>query len=399
MQRVLVLAISACVAWVACSGRPDDGHLASAAPRPAPPAPDAAARPVAPPPIDAGVTPPPAPRAARIELTFTGDINFGGYFDDHYDPQEVENYDPLVEVDALLQSDLIVSNLETTITRKLPNGGKSHDGKGNKRFVTIPERVAILPRHHITTVTLANNHQFDNSAQGLVETPAILTELGITSMGAARAQAPRFRIETVDVKGWHLGFIVATTELNLRPRKDATPLIAFSEPKALTAELVPLIAEARKHHDLVVLELHWGVQYQDTPEPWQIAAAHAFIDAGADAVIGHHPHVLQAIERYHHGLIAYSLGNFVFPNAKEPIRQTGVLRLGFATQASAACLDLAAFHPAVQIRAPLTHPIPALAKLQTLVAERLFRLSAARPIATKWRIDNQRFVTEPACTP
>jgi len=396
MQRLVMLAVSACAA---CSA-PDEGHLASAAPRPSPhpasPAPDAAAVPPAPP--HAG-TPAHATRAARIELTFTGDINFGGYFDDHYDPQEVERYDPLVEVDALLQSDLIFSNLETTITRKLPNGGKSHDGKGNKRFVTIPERVAILPRHHITTVTLANNHQFDNSTQGLVETPAILSELGITSIGAARAQGPRFQVETIDVKGWQIGFIVATTELNLRPRRDAAPLIAFTEPKALTAELVPLITEARKHHDLVVVALHWGVQYEDAPQPWQIAAAHAFIDAGADAVIGHHPHVLQGIERYHQGVIAYSLGNFVFPNAKEPIRQTGVLRLGFTRQATAACLDLAAFHPAVQIRSPLTHPIPALAKLQTLVEQRLFQLSAARPLATRWRVDNQRFVTDPGCPP
>jgi len=339
-----------------------------------------------------------AARAARIELTFTGDIMFGGYFDDHYDPQEVELHDTLVDIDALLVSDLTLSNLETTITRKLPNGGKAHDGKGNKRFVTIPERIAILPKHHIKTVSLANNHQYDNDTKGLVETPEILAELGIATIGAARTSPPRFRTESIDVKGWHLAFIAATTELNRSPRKD-DPLIAFSDPKLLRGELEPLIVAARKNHDLVFVVVHWGLQYQDAPVKWQIDSAHAFIDAGADAVIGHHPHHLQGIERYRDGLIAYSLGNFSFPNAKEPIRQTGVLRLGFTTKAAKACLELAVFHPAVQQRSPITHPVPAKGELLALVEKRFFGLSMAKPLATQWRLDGERFVTTAVCPP
>ncbi len=387
------------IAGAAACSAPEDGHPVTATPRPTPAAPAGdAAIPQVTVAGDAAPVAPAAPaRAARIELTFTGDINFGGYFDDHYDPQEVESYDPFTEVDSLLQSDLIFSNLETTITRKLPNGGKSHDGKGNKRFVTIPERVALLPRHHITTVTLANNHQFDNGPKGLVETVEILHELGITAIGAARTEAPRFKVETVDVKGWRIALIVGTTQLNSRPRPETLPLIPFVDPKGLAGELVPLVTAARKDHDLVVVGVHWGVEYQDTPEKWQIDTAHALVDAGADAVIGHHPHVLQGIERYRNAVIAYSLGNFVFPNAKEPIRQGGILRLGFAKPASSACLELAAFHPTIQIRPPLTHPIPATAKLQTLVAERLFRLSSTKPLATKWRIEQDRFLTDAAC--
>ncbi|HEU0035423.1 MAG TPA: CapA family protein [Kofleriaceae bacterium] len=395
---VVVLALVA-----ACSAR--DEAAPSHETLPAPPRrapeptvatpPNAPAPPPAPSPAPASKT---AARADRIELTFMGDIMFGGYFDDHYDPQEVELHDPLADIDALIASDLPFANFETTITRKLPNGGKDHDGKGHKRFVTIPERVAILPRHHITTVTLANNHQFDNDLKGLTETPEILRELGIQFIGAARTEAPRFRVETLEVKGWKIGFIPATTELNHRPRPTA-PMIAFTESPTLAKELVPLIQAARADHDLVIVQVHWGIQYSDVPEKWQVAAAHAFIDAGADAVIGHHPHVLQAIERYRGGLVAYSLGNFVFPNGKEPVRQTGILRLGFTAKPDAprACLDTAAFHPAMQDRQPITHPVPASGKLMKIIEQRLFALSAARPFATTWRVDGDRFTTEPAC--
>jgi len=347
-------------------------------------------------PADASLEAPTRP--ARIELTFVGDVMFGGYFDDHYDPQEVERHDPLVEVDHLLASDLTFANLETTITRKLPDGGKDHDGKGHKRFVTIPERVAVLPRHHITAVTLANNHQFDNDGNGLAETPEILGELGISFVGAARGEPPRFRVETLEVKRWRVGLVAASTQLNRHPGRGGA-MLPFVQSASLRGELVPVIEAARGTHDLVFVVVHWGAEYEDAPARWQIDAAHAFIDAGADAVLGHHPHVLQGIERYRGGVIAYSLGNFVFPNAKERIRETGVLRLGFTKPAAGACLDLVALHPAIQIRSPITHPIPAKGSQQALVARRFFGLSAARPLATKWELEGDRFVTAAACPP
>ena len=383
----------ATIAWaaVACS-TPNDTRPTPA--RAVDPIPDAT-RPE--PPVDA-----PAPldapaRAARIELTFVGDLMFGGYFDDHYDPQDVERHDPLVEVDALLASDLAFGNLETTIARTLPNHGGDHAGKGHKRFVTIPERAAVLARHHIATVTLANNHQFDNDLAGLSDTTAILGELGIAFVGAALpsgAESP-FRVETIDVKGWRIGFVAASTQLNIRPRSNG-PILPFIDSHRLRAALVPVIQAARADHELLVVVVHWGSEYEDAPARWQIDAARAFVDAGATAVIGHHPHVWQGIERYRDGVIAYSLGNFVFPNAKERIRETGVLRLGFAKPATP-CLDLAVVHPAIQVREPLTHPVRPSPSQRAAIANRLFGLSAARPLGTTWRIDGDRFVTTAAC--
>ena len=320
-----------------------------------------------------------------------GDIMFGGYFEDVYGPILSERHDPLLEVEPLIASDYALANLETTISRKVDLAGKGH-----KRFVTIPERVAPLARHGITAVTLSNNHLYDNFLRGLSETPVLAKEVGLVVLGATRPEPPGVRVETVDIKGWRVAILAVTTRLNTRPRK-TVPIPPFIEEANLVAELAPLVTSARADHDLVIVVVHWGNEYQDAPARWQTTAGRALIDAGADAIIGHHVHVLQGIERYKGGLIAYSLGNFIFQNGKELIRQAGVLRLGFAQRAGKPCLDLAAFHPTVQRRQPDYHPVPAIGDELKIAEQRLVALSKARPLATTWRRDDARFVTEPAC--
>jgi poly-gamma-glutamate capsule biosynthesis protein CapA/YwtB (metallophosphatase superfamily) len=393
-----LLALLAVLAWSCSSSSTTERPAVPANPEPvaAPVVIDAAPAPV----VDAvTATAPDAPaapaRAARIEIAFVGDLMFGGYFDDHYDPQFVEKHDPLVEVAHLLKADLAFGNLETTITRKLPNNAGPHDGKGNKRFVTIPERVAVLTRdRRFHAVTLANNHQLDNDVLGLTETPKILDELGLGYVGAARTSGDKFRVETIDVKGWKVGFVAVTTQTNRTPFKDG-PHIAYVPAPAMRNAIAPIVEGARANHDLVIVQIHWGAEYQDAPLRYQTDAAHAFIDAGADAVIGHHPHVLQGIERYKGGVIAYSLGNFVFPNAKERVRESGVLHLSF-THGSRACLDAIGFDPTVQIRQPITHPIPAKGAHRASIAKRLSTLSTA--FATKWDVTGDRFTAPAACT-
>ena len=339
---------------------------------------------------DAGV-PDARTRAGRIELTFMGDIMFGGYFEDVYGPLRSELHDPLLEVEPLIASDLALANLETTITRDL-----DLTGKGHKRFVTIPERVAPLARHGIDAVTIANNHLYDNFTRGLTDTPELAKQAGLIVVGAARSEPPGVRVETLDVKGWRVALIAVTTRLNTRPKKgDLVP--PFVDERGARAQLGALVTAARADHELVIVAIHWGNEYQDTPERWQIDTARALVDAGADAIIGHHVHVLQGIERYKSGVIAYSLGNFIFQNGKEIIRQAGVLRLGFAAPGGKPCLDLAAFHPTVQLRSPDYHPVPARGADLEVAETRLATLSKTRPLATPWRADGERFVTDAAC--
>src|SRR5262249_52440140 len=87
------------------------------------------------------------------------------------------------------------------------------------------------------------------------------------------------------------------------------------------------IARARSQADYVIVSFHWGKEGSDTVHPNQRNAAHRAIEAGADAVIGHHPHVLQGVERYKGGIIFYSLGNFVFASKGKCADTSAIIRL------------------------------------------------------------------------
>jgi len=333
--------------------------------------------------------------AERIELTFTGDVMFGGTFGGSWMPSKVPARDPLEKVAHLLKSDLALANLETTVMTTIPKL------QGSLRFVATPDQVATLPRHGLMAVTLANNHANDAGAAGVDETPAHLADLGMTVIGAARADASVYPVDTIDVRGWKVGFVAATTKLNRAQQKQeegetvgprAIPLLA---PEDLKDSLLPVITEAKEDHDVVIVVLHWGVQYEDTPAPWQVAAARAFIDAGASAVVGHHPHVLQGIERYGEGVIAYSLGNFVFQNSSSPSRETGVLRLGFSR--TERCLDQLVFHPAIVRVGDIYYPDVPSARELVEVGKRVIGLSGSKKLKTSWRLAGDAFVADAPC--
>src|SRR6185369_7938372 len=87
------------------------------------------------------------------------------------------------------------------------------------------------------------------------------------------------------------------------------------------------IALARSKADFVIVSFHWGQEGSDTAQPCQRTAAHRAIEAGADVVIGHHPHVLQGVERYKKGIIFYSLGNFAFASRSKTSDVSAIIRL------------------------------------------------------------------------
>lgn len=102
-------------------------------------------------------------------------------------------------------------------------------------------------------------------------------------------------------------------------REDA-PGVAMLDPDRIVEE----VRAARRQAHLVIVSLHWGIEYARYPQEEQRRLAHRLIDAGACLVLGHHPHTPQPLERYHRGVIAYSLGNFVF-DATRPRARTGAL--------------------------------------------------------------------------
>ncbi|GAW92404.1 CapA family protein [Calderihabitans maritimus] len=222
-------------------------------------------------------------------------------------------YYPFAKIAARLQSaDLTFGNLESPISDRgfpLPRKGIW--------FRARPETVRALVYSGFDVMSLANNHALDYESPALLQTIEILARNGIASVGAGEnlMQARKSVVKTVN--GVRVGFLAYSDMADLiwdwnYPRSmratEERPGIAPLDEKIILED----IAELRKKVDIVVVSLHWGEEYSDYPTAGQRRLARRLIDAGAHLIIGHHPHTLQGLEVYRHGLIAYSLGNFVF---------------------------------------------------------------------------------------
>jgi poly-gamma-glutamate capsule biosynthesis protein CapA/YwtB (metallophosphatase superfamily) len=282
----------------------------------------------------------PAPARAPIEVAFVGDVMFGRYVGGRLQPIPADRPRLLDGARAVLaDADLAVANLETPVIAAPPARGP----RERRRFAANPDQLAVLAGAGFDALSLANNHSDDLGDDGTTATPALIAAAGMTALGAAHHGPELLAVESVAVGAWRLGFIAVTTVRNRSQRAGAPRLRFVADPELLGA-VAPIVASARADHDAVIVLVHWGREHHAAPDPAQRVAARAWIDAGAAAVIGHHPHVLQPIERYRGGVIAYSLGNFLFDNLGPRARRTGILTLTFAD--GAPCLA-ARFTPLV----------------------------------------------------
>jgi hypothetical protein len=307
-------------------------------------------------------------KAPALELTFVGDVIFGRYrednrFDAIIEPDKVTAEQPLAgpfaELATQLHSDVLVGNLETPVVELRPS---SSPIGSSIRFGGGRDDVQALADAGFLVMSLANNHYYDLRVDGQLRSPKVLADAGIFAIGASRTEAPIYRVESFEAKGWRIGFISVTNRINTPvPKHTPTtekPAVPYIEAGDMPDELLPLVEQARATHDLMIVAVHWGDEYAEQPSTKQQTVARALIEGGVDMVIGHHPHVLQGIEHHQDGLIAYSLGNFLFENTGGIPRLTGVLRTKWMAgeAADAACLGDVVFHPAYVKRSPYPHP-------------------------------------------
>lgn len=326
----------------------------------------------------------PGERAETLELTFVGDVVLGRYlehrgeefFAQMHPPQD----DPFAMVAPLLAADVVVGNLESPVMFEVPPHSPSAN---NYRFAGSAAYIDQLLRGGFTVMSLANNHYFDLDVAGQLEGPRVLKEAGLFAIGSSRIEPPLLRIETLEVQGWRIGFLAFATLRNHVGRRNG-PQLPFASLGQLREQALPMLAAARAEHDLLVVVVHWGTEYADDVRNSNKIAARTLLESGVDLVIGHHPHVLQAIERHqssddHDGLIAYSLGNFLFPRSDHRPGMTGVLRVRYRSMTGDArpCLEAARFHPAYIVRQPGWHPEPAKGQRGRQVRKRLETLSAS----------------------
>jgi poly-gamma-glutamate synthesis protein (capsule biosynthesis protein) len=205
--------------------------------------------------------------------------------------------------DLLRDYDIVVANLEGPITSNPSKSvGTVPGGEGNYTFTFPISTAPLLARHNIRLVNLGNNHIMNFSREGLFETKQWLDEAGVAYFGDPDL-AESERVERMTLRGMPLSFVNWS---------DWTPI---GKPASNGAgELNPTVEQIAKEKQagrVVFLYAHWGEEYVAPPERVKLLARQ-FVDAGAEMVIGSHPHIVQEHETYRGKSVYYSLGNFVF---------------------------------------------------------------------------------------
>lgn len=224
-----------------------------------------------------------------IEILFVGDIMLDRGVANHAEKHGVESLFSKVR-GLFAEVDAVVGNLEGPITNE-----QSIARKDNSilRFTFDPQFAGVLKDIGFSAVSLANNHALDFGGDGYAQTLSYLQDAGLYSFGSYRndqniSTSIKVKDKNLCLVGYH-------------------DLFTYN-PVPVTDE----ITRIRWDCDFVVLFAHWGEEYQSVQTERQTELAHSFIDAGADLVIGAHPHVVQPVEIYKNKAIFYSLGNFMF---------------------------------------------------------------------------------------
>lgn len=230
-------------------------------------------------------------------------------------------------LDTLHQADLLFGNLESPIapdSERIPDVGSL--------FAAPPLAAVALSRAGFTIVSTANNHAWDAGPAAVEETMRALTRAGVLFVGSAYGRDMAEQPVIVQRKGWRVAFFAVTRAWNPAPyafyKHPGANWIAWGEPSWIYPAIRALKASGRA--DLIVVSVHGGKEYVPTPPDYHSELLHGLVDAGADLVLAHHPHVLQPVIWYKNKPIVQSLGNFVFLQNDPWTRLSAILRIAIA---------------------------------------------------------------------
>lgn len=269
-------------------------------------------------------------RFVEITLCFTGDNLLGARM-----PRLVEKHGeewPYGAVASVLRAaDITFGNLECPITEHgVKTPGKSWESiqEGRNFIFKAPPAwsARVLADAGFDVVSLANNHAMDYCAQGLLDTCVELDAAGIAYIGGGSDSGRAWQAQVLRRGGTKVGFLACSMVVPSAARAgDDTPGIA-AHAKSMSEQLSHAVAELKDRSNIVVVTFHWGYEGYRRHAAYQQEIARDCINAGADVVVGHHPHCLQGVELYNGGVIAYSLGNFLF-TGKSALIESAVLRV------------------------------------------------------------------------
>ncbi|MUL42456.1 CapA family protein [Streptomonospora sp. PA3] len=265
-------------------------------------------------------------KSAPITVAIGGDVHFEGELRQRLDADPSTALGPISQ--TLSAADIAVVNLETAVT----DGGTRAPGK---QFVFRAPQTAFtaLDSAGVDVASVANNHGMDFGTDGLMDTLAGAEEAGFPIVGAGENAEEAYAPHIFDTEGGKVAVIGAADVLDdhlisawtAGPGKPGLASAKFE----MQSRLVEAVSAAAEQADTVITYLHWGLEGDHCPKPHAPGLAQALVDAGADAVVGGHAHVLSPGGYLGDSYVHYGLGNFAFYNYSGPTAETGVLSLTF----------------------------------------------------------------------
>lgn len=294
-------------------------------------------------------------QAGPLSLIAAGDIMLGGRtaptLAEHGEDYPFEAVMPL-----LRRAPVVLGNLEGPFAKQ----SKKQDRRYSYRVK--PRLVSSLYRAGINVVTLANNHLLDCGRSGVIETLEVLQAENVQAIGGGTSIDTAHSAAILDAHGLKIGFL----GYYWNSRTAATAALPGSAIDSFE-NLQHDIARLRREVDRVVVTCHWGVPYERVVSSADQAKARFAVECGADAIVGHHPHVIQSFEIYRGVPIIYSVGNFTFGSGNS--RAEGML-VGLRFEEARTQVE---FHPLyVKNRDPRVNYQPKA--LRGEAAERIFSL-------------------------
>jgi poly-gamma-glutamate synthesis protein (capsule biosynthesis protein) len=256
-----------------------------------------------------------------INLIFAGDVMFDWSVREAI-AQHGPDFPFLHVKEQIEKADFAFVNLETAVTLE-----SAKDTNQIYNFKSNPESLMGLKNAGFDMVSVANNHSMDFLQKGFLDTLENLDKAELLYVGGGMNVKEAYSAKNVIINGKKVKFLafsrfIPTGEWFAGVNK---PGIAQAYDRKPVLEA---IARERNETDYLLVYIHWGVEMNNRPEPWQREFAKQMIDSGADAIVGSHVHVLQGFEYYQGKPIAYSIGNFLFPDyVSGPKADTGLLFL------------------------------------------------------------------------
>ena len=256
-------------------------------------------------------TPAPSPSPpARFTLLFAGDIMLDRGVEYKLKQNGADWKFPfLLIADELRKADMVFANLESQISDKGYNVGSIYS------FRADPASLEGLVFAGIDVVSVTNNHSFDYTKAAFSDSLLRLQAADIAYTGGGQNIAEAREPVIKDIQGTRIGFLAYSSfgGASWQATQNQSGILFMDENNLDQLQID--IQRAKQKADILVVSIHAGNEYQKYPTAFQQEFGRKAIDAGADLVIGHHPHVTQPLEQYKNGWIAYSLGNFIFDQA------------------------------------------------------------------------------------